>query len=84
MPRSSTRAGAHTTWPRSLLVRQLPPGAQRLVECAQPGDGAALANAGCLLYRDGDYAGAARRFEDAVHALGRQVSGQRMRGCARH
>ena len=40
---------------------------------APAGDADAFANAGCLGYRGGDFAGAARSFEDAVHALGRLV-----------
>jgi hypothetical protein len=50
-----------------------PPAVRCLLQAAPRGDPNAAANAGCLLYREGDFAGAAKRFEDATDALGRQV-----------
>jgi thioredoxin-like negative regulator of GroEL len=49
------------------------PAVRRLLDATPSGNADAAANAGCLLYKEGDFAGAAKRFEDATHALGRQV-----------
>ncbi|GBF97318.1 flagellar associated protein [Raphidocelis subcapitata] len=47
------------------------PACRRLLDAAPPDDPDALANTGCLLYREGEYAAAAKKFDDATHALGR-------------
>jgi hypothetical protein len=49
------------------------PACRRLLDQAPADDPDAAANAGCLLFKEGDYAGAAKKFEDATHALGRLV-----------
>ncbi|KIY95653.1 Tetratricopeptide repeat protein 30A2 [Monoraphidium neglectum] len=43
---------------------------RQLDQCG-PDDPGAVANAGCLLFKEGDYAAAAKKFDDATHALGR-------------
>ncbi|KAI8470715.1 MAG: flagellar associated protein [Monoraphidium minutum] len=44
---------------------------RRLLDQCAPDDPGAAPNAGCLLFKEGDYDGAARKFEDAAQALGR-------------
>jgi len=60
-----------------------PPACRRLLDQSSGDDADAVANTGCLLFKEGDYAAAAKKFEDAMHALGRLVSVVDVDCCAR-